>query len=68
MSLTFDLHRRPDPASDARRAEIHADPGFGVHFTDHMLTAVWHKDGGWGNGRVEPYGPISVMPSAAVLL
>ena len=67
MSLTFDLHRTPSPVSDERRAEIHANPGFGVHFTDHMVRAVWTKDGGWGDGRVEPYGPIQLMPSAAVL-
>ena len=67
MSLTFDLHRRPDPASDERRAEVHANPGFGVHFTDHMVTAVWTKDRGWGDGAVRPYGPITLMPSAAVL-
>ena len=67
MSLTFDLHRNPSPASDARRAEIHANPGFGVHFTDHMVRAVWTRQGGWGDGRVEPYGPIPLLPSAAVL-
>ncbi len=67
MSLTFDLHRNPSPASDARRAEILANPGFGVHFTDHMLRAVWTRDGGWADGRVEPYGPIPLLPSAAVL-
>ena len=67
MSLTFDLHRNPTPASDERRAAIHANPGFGVFFTDHMLRAVWTKAGGWGEGRVEPYGPITLMPSAAVL-
>ena len=67
MSLTFDLHRNPAPASDERRAAIHANPGFGLHFTDHMVRAVWTKSGGWGDGRVEPYGPIQLMPSAAVL-
>ena len=67
MSLTFDLHRNPSPASAERRAQIHANPGFGVNFTDHMVRAVWTKDGGWGEGRVEPYGPIQLMPSAAVL-
>ena len=44
MSLTFDLHRNPTPASDERRAAIHANPGFGVFFTDHMLRAVWTKE------------------------
>jgi branched-chain amino acid aminotransferase len=67
MSLTFDLHRRPDPASADRRAQIHADPGFGVHFTDHMVSAIWTKEDGWGHGVVRAYGPIQLMPSAAVL-
>ncbi len=67
MSLTFDLQRRPDPASDERRAEILANPGFGVHFTDHMASATWTKDVGWHSARVHPYGPITLMPSAAVL-
>ena len=67
MSLTFDLHRRPDPVGDERRAEILVNPGFGVHFTDHMVTAIWTKEGGWGAGAVRPYGPIPLMPSAAVL-
>ncbi|EAP97652.1 branched-chain amino acid aminotransferase [Janibacter sp. HTCC2649] len=65
--LSFSVERRPDPVSDERRAEIHARPGFGVHFTDHMATATWTKDGGWHDGRVVPYGPIQIMPSAAVL-
>ena len=67
MSLTFDLHRRPDPASGDRRAQILADPGFGVHFTDHMVMAIWTKERGWGDGVVRAYGPIQMMPSAAVL-
>src|SRR6476646_7354182 len=67
MRLTFDLHRNPTASSEERRAAIHANPGFGVFFTDHMVRSVWTKAGGWGEGRVEPYGPIQLMPSAAVL-
>ena len=67
MSITFDIHRRPDPTSDERRAEILANPGFGVHFTDHMATAVWTGADGWHDATVTAYGPISLMPSAAVL-
>ncbi|PRY61318.1 branched-chain amino acid aminotransferase [Knoellia remsis] len=66
-ALSFTVQRRQDPASDERRAEILANPGFGVHFTDHMVTATWTKDGGWADGRVSAYGPIQLMPSAAVL-
>jgi branched-chain amino acid aminotransferase len=67
MSLTFDVQRRPDPVSDERRAEILANPGFGVHFTDHMASATWTRDDGWHDARIHPYGPITIMPSAAVL-
>jgi branched-chain amino acid aminotransferase len=67
MSLTFDLHRRPDPVSDERREEILANPGFGLHFTDHMVTATWTKGDGWHDATVTAYGPITLMPSAAVL-
>ncbi len=67
MSLTFDLHRRPDPASDERREEILADPGFGKYFADHMVTATWTSERGWHEAAVVPYGPIALMPSAAVL-
>ncbi len=67
MSLTFDVHARPDRATDERRAEILANPGFGVYFTDHMARATWTKGAGWGDAEVTAYGPISLMPSAAVL-
>ncbi|NHA68196.1 branched-chain amino acid aminotransferase [Phycicoccus flavus] len=67
MSLTFDTTRRPDPASDERRAEILSDPGFGQHFTDHMASATWTREAGWHDARIHPYGPITLMPSAAVL-
>lgn len=65
--LSFTVERRPDPVSDERRAEILAKPGFGVHFTDHMALATWTKDGGWSDAKVVPYGPLQLMPSAAVL-
>ncbi|MEI2764745.1 MAG: branched-chain amino acid aminotransferase [Dermatophilaceae bacterium] len=65
--LTYALARRPDPCSPRRRAEILADPGFGVHFTDHMVTATWTQGTGWHDGEVRAYGPITLMPAAAVL-
>ncbi len=67
MSMTFHLHRHSDPASDERRARIHANPGFGQYFTDHMVTALWTRADGWQDATVSAYGPLSLMPSAAVL-
>ncbi len=66
-SLDFAAHPRPDRTADDRRAAILANPGFGVHFTDHMVSATWSAEAGWHDGRVTAYGPITMMPSAAVL-
>jgi branched-chain amino acid aminotransferase len=40
---------------------------FGRVFTDHMFLMDGVADHGWQNPRVEPYGPLSLDPSAAVL-
>ena len=66
-SLTFDISTNPTPATAERRAEILTNPGFGVHMTDHMVTAVWRKDQGWSEGAVTAYGPITMSPASAVL-
>jgi branched-chain amino acid aminotransferase len=65
--LTFSEHLTTAPTDPARRAEILAAPGFGKFFTDHMVTATWTPDAGWHDGRIEPYGPITLDPAAAVL-
>ena len=66
---TLNYMRKPNQeALDAiARAEILADPGFGKHFTDHMVDICWSAQGGWHRPRVQPYGPISLDPAAAVL-
>ena len=55
------------PVSDERLAEILANPGFGVHFTDHLFKVEWTPDQGWHGARIEPYGPLSLDPATAVL-
>src|SRR5215210_4701545 len=57
----------PTPVDDARLAEILAEPGFGQHFTDHMLTVEWTPGDGWHAARIEPYGPLTLDPATAVL-
>lgn len=52
---------------DARLAEILADPGFGLHFTDHMFTVEWTPEKGWHDARITPYGPLVLDPATAVL-
>ena len=44
-----------------------ADPGFGVAFSDHMVTIEWTEGRGWHDARVGPYGPITLDPATAVL-
>jgi branched-chain amino acid aminotransferase len=57
----------PNPVDDARLAEILANPGFGTHFTDHMVTVEWTPADGWHAARITPYGPLTLDPATAVL-
>jgi branched-chain amino acid aminotransferase len=41
--------------------------GFGTVFTDHMFVTDFQEEKGWYDPRVEPYGPFSLDPAAAVL-
>lgn len=66
-SLQFELTPSAHPRSEAERAAILAAPGFGKYFTDHMARARWTAESGWGEARVEAYGPLQLDPSAAVL-
>ena len=65
--LTFTIERRQSPVSDAQRDAVLAAPGFGKHFTDHMVTIDWDEGTGWHDARVHPYGPFQLDPAAAVL-
>ena len=67
MSMEISITRNPHPVDDARLAEILADPGFGLHFTDHMFTVEWTPERGWHDARITPYGPLSLDPATAVL-
>jgi branched-chain amino acid aminotransferase len=67
MSMQTIVNRSPHPRTDAERAEILANPGFGTHFTDHMFVVEWTPESGWHNARVDPYGPLTLDPATAVL-
>ena len=64
--MAFEVERNPNPRGDDERAAILADPGFGRHFTDHMVR-IDYADGQWGEGRVLPYGPLTLDPATTVL-
>lgn len=65
--LEFTVHRNLQARTAEQREEILANPGFGTSFTDHMVDICWSVGGGWHRPRVQPYGPITLDPAAAVL-
>lgn len=67
MALDFVIEKAPLARTDEQVAEILRAPGFGDHFTDHMVSITWTKDRGWHDAVIKPYGPIVLDPSAAVL-
>src|SRR4029079_12072536 len=66
-SLQIEVTPTDRPVSDDRLAEILANPGFGLHFTDHMFVVEWTPDQGWHGARITPYGPLTLDPATAVL-
>jgi branched-chain amino acid aminotransferase len=67
MTIAFETQLSSNRLGDAERAAILANPGFGQYETDHMITISWERETGWGDGRLTPYGPITLSPAAAVL-
>ena len=59
--------RRGQRVSEQERIAMLENPGFGRVFTDHMITLRWSADQGWHDGKLEPYGPLSLDPATAVL-
>lgn len=60
-ALTITRSTRPKPRV--------ADPdlGFGQVFTDHMLVMDYTQDSGWQDGRIEPYGLLTLDPATLAL-
>ena len=63
LEKSFTRTLNANPRSAAEREEILANPGFGRHFTDHMVRIDWTQDAGWHDARVIPYGPLSIDPA-----
>lgn len=67
MTYQWTVNKSSNPLPDDKREAILEAPVFGANFTDHQIVVTWTKDLGWHDARVEPYGPIMMDPSAAVL-
>jgi branched-chain amino acid aminotransferase len=65
--LVFNITRSTALRPQAEREAILANPGFGKHFTDHMVSIDWSIDKGWYDAQVRPYGPLMLDPAASVL-
>ncbi len=65
--MEFEHIPHPSPTPAAEREAILADPGFGTHFTDHMVSIEWTEDEGWHDATIGPRQPIALDPAAAVL-
>jgi branched-chain amino acid aminotransferase len=64
---TIELKPTSEPLAAAQRAAILADPGWGRHFTDNMVTVKYTSGRGWHDAQLRPYGPIELDPATAVL-
>ncbi len=65
--LTFTRLPHPARTPAAARAQILANPGFGTHFSDHMVSIDWSEGRGWHDAKVGPRQAIPLDPAAAVL-
>ncbi len=59
VRITQAATRKPRPKD--------SELGFGTVFTDHMFVMDFEEEKGWYDPRVEPYGPLSLDPAAAIL-
>ncbi|CDO37612.1 MULTISPECIES: branched-chain amino acid aminotransferase [Novosphingobium] len=65
--LTFTSLPHPSPTGADQRAAILANPGFGTHFSDHMVVIEWTEGQGWHDAVIGPRQPIALDPAASVL-
>jgi branched-chain amino acid aminotransferase len=68
MSLSFDLvSGTPKTPPEEIARVLTPDPGFGIHFSDHMALATWTEGIGWHDDQLTAYAPFQLDPSQAVL-
>jgi branched-chain amino acid aminotransferase len=65
--IAFDLKPSAQPLPEAERAAILANPGFGRHFTDHMVTIKWTEGRGWHEAQLQPYASLQMDPANMTL-
>jgi len=63
----FTRTANPVPTAADALADILAAPGFGRHFSDHMVSITFSTEQGWHDACVVPYAPFEIDPAAMVL-
>lgn len=63
MEYKFPVTRTTSPKE---KPDVNA-LGFGKYYTDHMFIMDYDEGQGWHDGRIVPYGPLSIDPAAATL-
>jgi len=66
-SLAIKQLPHPAPTPGITRASVLENPGFGTHFSDHMISIDWEDGKGWHNAVLGPRLPIPLDPAASVL-
>jgi branched-chain amino acid aminotransferase len=67
MDLDLAIELNTTPRTAGERAALLTEPGFGRVFTDHLASARWTRDGGWGEATIKPYGPLTLDPATSFL-
>ncbi|OEU85824.1 branched-chain amino acid aminotransferase [Streptomyces abyssalis] len=65
--IDFDLKPSSQPLPAAEREAVLANPGFGRHFTDHMVTIKWTEGRGWHDAQLQPYAALQLDPANMTL-
>lgn len=62
MKYNFSVEKTKNPKQKPNPNELE----FGTEFTDHMFIMDYEEGKGWHDGRVIPYGPLSLDPATVV--
>lgn len=63
MTMNFSVEKTQNPKARPNLDGL----VFGTVFTDHMFIMKYTKEDSWHDGKVVPYGPLTLDPAAAVL-
>jgi branched-chain amino acid aminotransferase len=67
VSDVFRIDVSPSRLSNAERAKILADPGFGRFFSDHMSVIYWDVNKGWHGACTTELRPFTLHPGCVAL-